>query len=79
MERNDPRSLELARDAAANLEWLNSNRAAYRGEWVPLHRGQLVAHGKNGLDVFKAAQSLGIDPPLMHRMIQDDSPFWGGW
>ena len=29
--RPDLRSLELARDAPANLEWLHRNRAAYMG------------------------------------------------
>jgi hypothetical protein len=38
----------------------------------PLHKGRLVAHGKNGLDVFRAAQSQGINPPLMHRIVQED-------
>jgi len=75
----DLKSLELAKDAPANLEWLHRNRAAYMGEWVALHKGQLIAHGKNGLDVFKAAQTQGINPPLMHRIVQEDSISWGGW
>jgi len=33
------KSLELARDAPANLEWLHRNRAAYMGEWVPYTKG----------------------------------------
>lgn len=77
--RADPKSLELARDAPANLEWLNKNRAAYMGEWVALHKGRLIAHGKNGLDVFQAAQSQGIIPPLMHRIVPEDAVSWGGW
>lgn len=75
----DLKSLDLAKDAPANLEWLHRNRAAYMGEWVALHKGQLIAHGKNGLDVFKAAQTQGINPPLMHRIVQEDSISWGGW
>ena len=77
--RPDLKSLELAKDAPANLEWLNRNRAAYMDEWVALHKGRLVAHGKNGLDVFRAAQSQGINPPLMHRIVQEDPVSWGGW
>ena len=77
--RHDLKSLELAKDAPANLEWLNRNRAAYMDEWVALHKGRLVAHGKNGLDVFRAAQSQGINPPLMHRIVQEDPVSWGGW
>jgi len=34
----DLKSLELATDAPANLEWLHRNRAAYMGEWVALHK-----------------------------------------
>lgn len=75
----DLRSFELAQDAPANLEWLNRNRAAYIGEWVALYKGRLIAHGKNGMDVFQAAQDQGINPPLMHRIIQEDPVFWGGW
>jgi Arc/MetJ-type ribon-helix-helix transcriptional regulator len=73
------KSLELAQDAPANLEWLNRNRAAYMGEWVALHKGRLIAHGKNGLEVFLAAQTQGINPPLMHRIVQEDPVSWGGW
>ena len=77
--RQDLKSLELARHAPANLEWLHQNRAAYMGEWVALHKGQLIAHGKNGLEVFHAAQSQGINPPLMHRIVPEESGAWGGW
>lgn len=35
----DPKSLELAQDAPANLDWLDKNAAAYAGEWVALHKG----------------------------------------
>ena len=75
----DLKSLELAKEAPANLEWLHRNRAAYMGEWVALHKGRLIAHGKNGMDVFQAAQSQGIDPPLMHRIAPEESASWGGW
>jgi Arc/MetJ-type ribon-helix-helix transcriptional regulator len=77
--RRDMKSLELARDAPANLEWLRRNRTAYIGEWVALHKGRLIAHGKNGLDVFLAAQSQGINTPLMHRIAPEESASWGGW
>jgi hypothetical protein len=77
--RLDLKSLELAQDAPANLQWLNTNGAAYIGEWVALHKGRLIAHGKNGLDVFHAARSQGIDPPLMHRVVPEESASWGGW
>ena len=78
-EKPDLKSLELAQDASANLEWLDRNRAAYMGEWVALHKGRLIAHGKHGLDVFHAARSQGIDPPLMHRIVQEEPTSWGGW
>jgi Arc/MetJ-type ribon-helix-helix transcriptional regulator len=76
--RPELKSLALAEDAPANLEWLRANRAAYLGEWVALHKGRLIAHGKNGLDVFNAAQSQGINPPLMHRIAQEGPVSWGG-
>jgi hypothetical protein len=33
----------------------------------------------NGMDVFQAAKSQGINPPLMHRIAEEESAFWGGW
>lgn len=77
--RPDLKSLELAKDAPANLEWLNQNREAYMGEWVALYKGRLLAHGKNGLAVFQAARSQGINPPLMHRIVPEEPASWGGW
>jgi Arc/MetJ-type ribon-helix-helix transcriptional regulator len=77
--RSDLKSLELAKDAPANLEWLHRNRAGYMGEWVALHKGRLIAHGKNGMDVFRSAQSQGINPPLMHRIVPEESASWDGW
>jgi len=77
--RPDLKSLELAKDAPANLEWLNRNRAAYMDEWVALHKGRLIAHGNNGLDVFHAAQSQGITPPLMHHIVLENSVSCGRW
>jgi Arc/MetJ-type ribon-helix-helix transcriptional regulator len=74
----DQRSLELAKDAPANLEWIERNREAYMGEWVALYKGKLIAHGKDGLEVFHAAQAQGINP-LMHRIVQEDPFFWAGW
>jgi Arc/MetJ-type ribon-helix-helix transcriptional regulator len=77
--RADLKSMELAKDAPANLDWLHRNHAAYMGEWVALHKGRLVAHGRNGLEVFQSAQSQGINPPLMHHIVPEDAASWGGW
>jgi Arc/MetJ-type ribon-helix-helix transcriptional regulator len=74
----DLKSLELAQDAPANLEWIERNREAYMGEWVALYKGRLIAHGKDDIEVFHAAQALGINP-LMHRIVQEDPFFWAGW
>ncbi len=75
----DASSLELARDAPANLEWIERNGGQYTGEWVALHKGGLIAHGRNGLEVLRAAQNQGVDPPLMHHLIAEDGASWGGW
>ena len=74
----DLKSLELAQDAPASLEWIERNREAYMGEWVALYKGRLIAHGKDDLEVFHAAQAQGINP-LMHRIVQEDPFFWAGW
>jgi Arc/MetJ-type ribon-helix-helix transcriptional regulator len=73
------RSLELARDAPANLEWIERNREAYMGEWVALYKGRLIAHGKDDIEVVREAQSKGIKVPLMHRIVPEEPAFWAGW
>jgi Arc/MetJ-type ribon-helix-helix transcriptional regulator len=55
----DLHSLELAQDAPANLEWIERNREAYMGEWVALYKGRLIAHGKDGLEVFMPRRPRG--------------------
>jgi len=74
----DLHSLELAQDAPANLEWIERNCEAYMGEWVALYKGRLIAHGKDDLEVFRAAQAQGINP-LMHRIVPEAPFFWAGW
>src|SRR5580704_222476 len=74
----DQRSLELAKDAPANLEWIERNREEYMGEWVALYKGKLIAHGKDDMEVFQAAMAQGINP-LMHLIVPEDPFFWAGW
>jgi hypothetical protein len=50
---------DLKSDALANLEWLHRNRAAYMGEWMALHKGLLIAYGKNGIDVSTPRRARG--------------------
>jgi hypothetical protein len=35
------------RDVGADIKWLKQNRAEYRGNWVAIRNGQLLATGKS--------------------------------
>ena len=76
---SDPWSAELADDMASNLRWIEKNGSSYRDQWVALHKGRLVAHGTDPIEVHRAATSKGISLPLMHQMIAQGPAFWGGW
>ena len=38
---------DRSRDVQANLEWIQQNRAEYRGRWVAIKNGEFLASGKD--------------------------------
>src|SRR5574341_553257 len=48
-----------------NQLWLQANRDDYRGQWVVLYNGELVAHGADGIAAVGAARSKGIPEPFV--------------
>jgi hypothetical protein len=45
-------------DWKSPLEWLRMNRDRYRGQWVGLDVGRLVAHGPEASEVFAAVHAI---------------------
>jgi Family of unknown function (DUF5678) len=60
-----------------NQRWLQSNREDYRGQWVVLYQGNLVAHGDDGEAVTKTARAQGVTEPFLAFIPTEDLPFAG--
>lgn len=60
-----------------NQLWLQANRDNYRGQWVVLYNGELVAHGTNGIASVEMARSKGIPEPFIAFIPAEDRPFAG--
>ena len=70
---------EIVEDFPLNMEWERQHRHEHIGEWVALHKGRLIASGKDGGEVFKAAKAQGIEVPFtIHITEQEELPF-AGW
>ena len=52
-------------DWTSPMEWLRINRERYRGQWVGLDGGRLVAHGSEASEVFAAVRAEGIPLPFI--------------
>lgn len=60
-----------------NQLWLQANRDNYRGQWVVLYNGELVAHGTDGIAAVQTARSKGIPEPFIAFIPMEDRPFAG--
>ncbi|MGH9752757.1 MAG: DUF5678 domain-containing protein [Blastocatellia bacterium] len=60
-----------------NQLWLQANRDNYRGQWVVLYNGELVAHGTDGIAAVETARSKGIPEPFTAFIPMEDKPFAG--
>lgn len=60
-----------------NQRWLQSHRNDYRGQWVVLYQGNLVAHGDDGEAITKTARAQGITEPFLAFIPTEDLPFAG--
>src|SRR5262245_20497747 len=52
-------------DWTSPMEWLRINREHYRGQWVGLDGGRLIAHGSEASEVFAAMRAEGIPLPFI--------------
>ncbi|MCI0663452.1 MAG: DUF5678 domain-containing protein [Acidobacteria bacterium] len=65
-------------DPAPNRRWMEEHAEDYRGQWVALTNGQLIAHGADGIAVAKAADDSGAPIPLLVFIPPADAlPFAG--
>lgn len=60
-----------------NQLWLRAHRNDYRGQWVALYQGELVAHGTDGVAAVETARSQGIPEPFIAFIPAADNPFAG--
>jgi hypothetical protein len=60
-----------------NQLWLQANRDDYRGQWVVLYQGTLIAHGTDGVAAVETARSQSIPEPFVAFIPAEDNPFAG--
>jgi|SRR4051812_48282540 hypothetical protein len=62
-----------------SMDWIQTHREEFDGQWVALDGEMLLAHGTDGKKVHAEAQAKGVKTPLMHRVsVKETMPF-GGW
>ena len=49
----------------SNLSWLDEHRAEFAGQWVALHKGQLIAHSTDGEALVEPVRQAGVHSPLI--------------
>lgn len=60
-------------------KWIEENHSQYLNQWVCIERGELIASGADGREVYQKAISLGIKAPLIHFVEEEPEAYWGGW
>ena len=74
----DGRQIE-ARDFSREMEWIRQNRQSYRGQFVALNGGQLVAHGAKEREVWRAAAGTAVPNPFLAYIETEVEETFGGW
>lgn len=67
-------------DPEPNDRWLEQNADQYRGQWVALENGELLAHGPDGRAFVQAVKASGAKIPLL-LFIEEEGKFpeFIGW
>ena len=67
-------------DPEPNDRWLAQNANQYRGQWVALENGELLAHGPDGRAFVQAVKATGAKIPLL-LFIEEEGKFpeFMGW
>lgn len=58
-------------------KWLDEHSEEYMNQWVCLEGDELIAHGKDGMDVHRKAKEAGIEIPFVHHIVPETD--MGGW
>jgi hypothetical protein len=66
-------------DFSREMEWIKQNRESYRGQFVALNEGQLVASGAKESDVWRAATRAGVSAPFLAYIETEAEESFGGW
>lgn len=66
-------------DFSLEMAWLKTHRQAYRGQFVALKDGQLIAHGNDERVVSQAADAAGISTPFFAYLETEEEESFGGW
>jgi hypothetical protein len=75
---NDGRQTE-PHDFSREMEWISQNRRSYRGQFVALKEGHLVAHGAKEREVWQAAVGAGVSSPFLAYVETEAEETFGGW
>ena len=67
--------LEFSRE----MEWIRRNREAYRGQFVALNEGQLVACGAKEREVWQEASRSGVSVSFLAYIETSEEETFGGW
>lgn len=63
-----------------NLTWIKANGANYKGNYVALKDGKLIAYGRTIKEADQGAKEKGVQRPLLHYIMADgEVAWWGGW
>ncbi len=63
-----------------NEKWLEANADKYRGQWVALKDGDLIAHSADGRAFVKAVRDSGVTCPFLLLIPpQNGFPQIGSW
>jgi len=68
-----------APDPRPNYQWLEDHKDEFRGQWVALYNGELIAHGADGVEVVKAVNQTDVKTPLIHFIEPADAPPFAGF
>jgi uncharacterized protein DUF5678 len=66
-------------DFSRDMEWIRQNRQSYRGQFVALNEGQLVASGAKEREVWEAAKHAGVSIPFLAYIETTVEETFGGW
>jgi hypothetical protein len=67
------------RDFSQEMEWIRQNRESYRGQFVALNEGQLVAAGAKEREVWEAAKRARVSVPFLAYIETTAEETFGGW